>query len=810
MTRRAAVSAAVLACVVGALFAAVGPAGAQTTPTGGGDAIERAAEPIPGRYIVQLTETPATSTPAGAVAQARGLADTYSARVLDTLGIVHGFVAEMSESAARALAADPKVASIEEDGVVHATTVQTPAPSWGLDRIDQAVPSLDNAYSYDSDGTGVTAYVIDTGILPTHVDFGGRAVEGADCTGAGACVPGTALDCSGHGTHVAGTIGGTTYGVAKNVNIVAVRVLNCAGTGSTSGVIKGINWVTTDHAAHPGVPAVANMSLGGSFSSAMNAAVASSIASGVTYAVAAGNDSGDACADSPASAPAAITVGATGNFEAQTPSDAQASFSNFGSCVDLFAPGVAIKSDWISTTSSIRSLSGTSMSSPHVAGEIARYLQLQPAASPSAVATAVGAAACHAVTNAGAGSNDLLLFAGLGSGQPPGLPSSCASEYAPISPQRILDTRGDPSLPCNASTVGALGNNSSVDVQVAGCGSIPARGVVAVVMNVTVDAPTADSFLTVWPAGLDQPVVSNLNYLPGQTVPNLVTVELGAGGKVSAYNHTGATHVIMDVVGWYAPGTVGTRFHATTPGRILDTRGPSNFNCNAPGGALGPGETRTEQVTGCASVPAGAAAVAVNVTVTGPTAPGFLSVFPANLGSTSTSSLNFVAGLTVPNLVVTQLSPSGAIKLFNSNGFSFTHVIVDVVGWFDTVRSSNAGLFVPLAPSRVLDTRLTGTPVGPGQAPTFVVAGTGGVPSTGAGAVVMNTTVTDPTASGYLTVFPASAQQPPNSSNLNFVAGQTVPNLVMTGLSPGGAVKYFNFLGFADVVFDVSGYFLAS
>jgi subtilisin family serine protease len=730
----------------------------------------------------------------------------YSARVVDTFEVIHGFVAEMSEPEAEALAADPNVAGVEEDGVVHATTVQTPAPSWGLDRIDQAIPSLDNSYSYDSDGTGVTAYVIDTGILPTHVDFGGRASIGADFVGDGQ----NGIDCSGHGTHVAGTIGGSTYGVAKNVNIVAVRVLNCAGNGSTSGVISGINWVTTDHLAHPAVPAVANMSLGGSFSSAMNNAVASSITSGVTYTVAAGNDmGGDACADSPASAPAAITVGATGNFEAQTPSDARASFSNVGSCVDLFAPGVAIKSDWIGTTSSIRSESGTSMSSPHVAGEVARYLQLQPSASPSAVATAVKAAACHAVTNAGAGSPDLLLFAGLGIGQPTGLPSSCASEYAPISPLRILDTRGDPSLTCNQSTVGAVGNDSSIDVQVAGCGSIPAKGVAAVVMNVTVDTPSADSFLTVWPAGLAQPGVSNLNFVAGETVPNLVTVELGAGGKVSAYNHTGATQVIMDVVGWYAPGTVGTRFHATTPGRILDTRGPSNFNCNAPGGALGPGVTRTVQVTGCASVPSGAAAVAVNVTVTGPTAPGFLSVFPANLVSTQTSSLNFVAGLTVPNLVVTQLSPSGAIKLFNSNGFSFTHVVVDVVGWFDTDRSSNAGLFVPLAPNRVLDTRVTGTPVGPGQAPTFVVAGTGGVPSSGAGAVVMNTTVTDPTSAGYLTVFPASAPVP-NSSNLNFVAGQTVPNLVMSGLSPGGAVKYFNFLGFTDVVFDVSGYFLAS
>jgi len=212
--------------------------------------------------------------------------------------------------------------------------------------------------------------------------------------------------------------------------------------------------------------------------------------------------------------------------------------------------------------------------------------------------------------------------------------------------------------------------------------------------------------------------------------------------------------------------------------------------------------TRTVQVSGCGSVPGGATAVAVNVTVTQPSASGYLNVFPGNLASASTSSLNFVPGVSVPNLVIVQLSPAGTIKVFNSAGF--THVIVDVVGWFDTDRTTDVGLFSALVPARVLDTRAT-APLGPGGVKVFTIAGTGGVPPSGASAVVMNVTVTDPTADSFVTLFPGGAPIPP-SSNLNFVAGQTVPNLVMVGVG-GTDVSAFNKRGFTQVIYDVGGWF---
>ena len=266
-----------------------------------------------------------------------------------------GFSVRMNENQARRMAEDPRVEFVEEDGEVEASATQTGA-TWGLDRIDQRDLPLNGTYNYFASGTGVTAYIIDTGIRATHTQFGGRVISGFTAINDG---NGT-NDCNGHGTHVSGTVGGSTYGVAKNVTLVAVRVLDCNGSGSNSGVIAGVDWVSSNHTA--GQPAVANMSLGGGASSALDTAVNNSINDGVTYAIAAGNSNANACNYSPARVANAITVGST------TSSDARSSFSNYGTCLDIFAPGSSITSSWSTSDTATNTISGTSMASPHVAG----------------------------------------------------------------------------------------------------------------------------------------------------------------------------------------------------------------------------------------------------------------------------------------------------------------------------------------------------------------------------------------------------------------------------------------------------------
>ena len=320
---------------------------------------------------------------------------------------IKGFSAELSEKEALKIASDPRVRYVEEDGIVTLDATQSNA-TWGLDRIDQRDLPLSTTYTYNFTASGVKAYIIDTGILTTHTQFGGRAIHGRDAVDN----DNDATDCHGHGTHVAGTVGGSTYGVAKNVTLVAVRVLDCAGSGTDAGVIAGIDWATADHQA--GQPAVANMSLGGGASQSLDDAVNRAISDGITMAVAAGNDNVNACNSSPARVPAAITVGST------TSTDARSSFSNWGTCLDIFAPGSSITSSWYTSTTATNTISGTSMATPHVTGVAALYLSQNGNQSPATVRDAlVNNATLNKVTSPGTGSPNRLLYSIFGAPPPP-------------------------------------------------------------------------------------------------------------------------------------------------------------------------------------------------------------------------------------------------------------------------------------------------------------------------------------------------------------------------------------------------------
>ena len=356
-------------------------------------------------YIVIFTDSAAGTQ--GVQALVESMAERANAKVDHTYQhAVRGFAGTMSEQAARKLAGDPAVAYVEQNGTVSLTATQPNPPSWGLNRIDQRDLPLDTSYTYPNDGAGVEAYIIDTGIRVTHQDFGGRAVWGTNTVG-----DGNNTDCHGHGTHVAGTVGGTNYGVAKGVALTAVKVLSCSGSGSFAGIVAGVDWVTGDHTSGG---AVANMSLGGTGSNAtLENAVRASISDGTVYAIASGNSNSDACNFTPARTPEAITVNAS------TINDARASFSNFGTCTDIFAPGENITSAWNTSDSATNTISGTSMATPHVAGGAAIILNANPGMAPQTVATTMyNNSTPNKITNPGTGSPNRLLFVNTGGGTP--------------------------------------------------------------------------------------------------------------------------------------------------------------------------------------------------------------------------------------------------------------------------------------------------------------------------------------------------------------------------------------------------------
>lgn len=374
--------------------------------------LRRVERPVSGQYIVVLQEDlvrfgddtssrrPDVNTLAVDMASRFGLevSMAYS-------HVLPGFVVKANDKQIDQLLSDARVAYVEQDGYVSTTAVQSGA-TWGIDRVDQRNLPLSGTYEYLTTASNVHTYIVDTGVLGTHAQFSGRMGNGYTAINDGR---GT-TDCNGHGTHVAGTVAGTTHGIAKGAIIHPVRVLGCNGSGTNSGVIAGMDWVAANHIK----PAVANMSLGGGASTATDDAVTRMHNAGVTVVVAAGNDNSNACNYSPARAPVAITVGSTTN------TDARSSFSNFGTCLDIFAPGSNITAPWYTSTTATNTISGTSMAAPHVAGAAALYLANNPSATPAQVTTAlINNSTPNKVTSAGTGSPNRLLYSIFGGGTTP-------------------------------------------------------------------------------------------------------------------------------------------------------------------------------------------------------------------------------------------------------------------------------------------------------------------------------------------------------------------------------------------------------
>ncbi|MFM8563112.1 MAG: S8 family serine peptidase [Acidimicrobiia bacterium] len=668
--------------------------------------------------------------------------------------------------------------------------VRTAANSWGVDRIDQANLPLDGDLSTVNRGEDSIVFVVDTG-LNAHSDFVGRVLPGRNYARHASTTvdPTDTSDCQGHGTHVASTAAGSGYGVATSARIVPVRVLDCGGSGSVGAIITGLDWIRSY--AMDGRRGVVNMSLGGNASDALDAAVTNLVNAGFVVVVAAGNDGGDldpfqrdACNHSPARAPSAITVGASDI------TDARAFFSNSGPCLDLFAPGMDITAAAYDSYSDTDVKSGTSMASPHAAGAAAIILTSYPTASPAQVAEYLrNDAVPGIIRDAGSGSPNRLLMVAPGT-------------LRTVSPTRVFDTRnGQGGVP-----VRKVAGNYVLRVQMTGRNGVPATGVSAVSLNVTVTGATGEGYVTVFPCG-NLPEASNLNYRAGQTTPNAVIASLSSTGEVCFYSFA-PVDLIADLNGALLDGN---GFRPIAPFRIADTR--HGWGSIIPRAKVGnmteTGAPLEIPILGMGPIPSsGISAVALNVTVTNSEAPdegGYATVYPCGTRP-NTSNLNFVARENVPNAVISPLSATGTICVFV---YGRADVIVDVNGAF----LSGLG-YTPLSPRRIADSRngigtagntAIGTLDGSGAPLEISVAGLAPSSVNRLVSVSMNVTaigLAAHPAGGYVTVY--ACGDVPESSNLNFVPGEITPNAVLAPVSENGTICLHVF-GRAHVIVDVNG-----
>ncbi|MEX1105183.1 MAG: S8 family peptidase [Ilumatobacteraceae bacterium] len=703
---------------------------------------------------------------------------------------LHGLAVSADADVIGALRSTPGIV-VEVDQVITLSGTQA-NPPWGLDRIDQRTRPLDNGFSTALTGAGVDAYVLDTGINLSHTEFAGRirpgfAFDFGDSTGVS--------DCNGHGTHVSGTLGGTTFGVAKQVSIVPVKVFSCTGDTPVSVVVMGINWIIANHLL--GQPAVVNMSLGGTASSTLDAAVAAMIADGITVVVAAGNSGTNSCWYSPARVAAVITVAAIDR------DDGAALYSNYGPCNDLFAPGTGITSAAFNSTNGTAEKTGTSMASPHVAGVAAMVLQANPTATPAQVWMALSNQTTPGVVgDRYGGYPDRLLYAS------PSWNIGLDPLFTGVVPSRFYETRaGYATVDGLQNGVGRLGAEGVAEVAVAGRSPIPCNAG-SVALNITVTNPEAAGFVTAYPCGISPPGASSVNFTAGGTIANTVVSKVGGNGRVCVFANV-ATDLIVDVTGWFSP--IGG-FTGIDPARLLETRpNLTTFDLQQNGiGMRSSGLVTAVAVTTRGIVPSNASAAVLNVTVTNPAAAGFVTVYPCGSQPTTlTSSLNFRAGQTIANGVISKIGTDGQVCLYTQVP---TDIIVDVTGYFGAATD-----FTGVVPARFYDSRpgystVDGLQSGAGRRETGWVTEIDVLNrapiSASAGAVVLNVTVTNTAAPGYVMVYPCGSPPPTPTSSVNFGTGDTVANSVVSRIGAGGKVCVLSQTA-TDLIVDVTGWFPA-
>jgi hypothetical protein len=741
----------------------------------------------PARLLVRVTT--GASLPAGAVRVQSADGDPLAHIGWTTVEVAAG----RSDEVSHRLLASGTASAVEEAQPVHALTTTPNDPGY-FAQWEHVNTSTNRAWDTTTGSPTVTIAIIDTGVNPS-TDLGNRLLAGWNVLTATADTTDDHLGLPGqpghHGTaaaHVAAATGDNSVGgagVCWTCKILPVKVLDAGGAGTTSQSAAGLVWAV-DHGA-----TIASLSLGGVTSTQIEQdAVNYALGHGVPVVAAAGN-SGTAVPNYPAAFPGVIGVGAS------QATDLRYAFSNFGDWVTVTAPGCDVVSP---TPPTLESFCGTSAATPYVAGAVAlrRATGRFPGETPATTRAAVMSSA-HRTGEVGVSASGRLrtdaLIGGWSELPPtgPGLPASVTNaRYTPVPPTRVLDTRFG-----NGAPIQRVGPHQSLYLQVAGAGGVPVTGASAAVLNVTVTNATAPSYLSVFPDGAPGPSASSINFTAGRTVPNLVTSRLGADGYVVIYNDSGFVDIVADVQGYYDSGDgAGTSgYTPLTPSRMLDTR-------DANGPPLGTGASLNLQATDTGGVPAsGVTAVALNVTVAGATAGSYLTVWPRGLAKPVASNLNFGAGDIVPNMVVVPVGTGGQISIFNALGT--THVIVDVVGWFGAAATA---AFTPLTPTRALDTRaVPAAPIGASGTRNVQIAGFWGVP-TGAAGVVLNVTVTDPTAGSFVALWPADAPNRPTVSNLNFGQGVTIANMAVVKLSTDGRLSIYNASGTAHVIVDVVGY----